>query len=111
MIRKHWFLRWTTLFGLLGLFVAAVLSICFFAFGTSFGEMEFWLWPSSLMFMALDVPSPAPVSTVFAIYAIAFAENAVLYAAVGVLTSPVVYIARRWWTTCRSVPQKGGTET
>ena len=76
---------------MLGLLVASAFSLQFLIFGKSFTGWEFALWPSSLMFMALDTPDPAATSTVVLTYGIAFAENAVTYAVVGALTWPIVY--------------------
>jgi hypothetical protein len=81
---KFW--KWTLLFGALGLLVPAVSCMHWFLFGGYANEFEFMLWPSSIMFMALDVPTPAPTSTVVAVYAIALIENVVLYAVVGAFT-------------------------
>jgi hypothetical protein len=43
------------------------------------------------MFMALDVPSPAPMSTVVAVYSVAFVENFALYAMAGALVWPIAH--------------------
>jgi hypothetical protein len=43
------------------------------------------------MFMALDEPSPASISTVVVIYAAALLENFILYAVIGALIWPIVY--------------------
>jgi hypothetical protein len=75
---KFW--KWILLFGALGLFVPVVSCIHWFLFGGHASELEFMLWPSSIMFMALDVPTPAPTSTVVAVFALALIENIVLYA-------------------------------
>jgi hypothetical protein len=78
---KFW--KWTLLFGALGLLVPAVSCIHWFLFGGYASEFEFMLWPSSIMFMGLDGPTPVPTSTVVAVYATAMIENVVLYAVVG----------------------------
>jgi hypothetical protein len=78
---KFW--KWTLLFGALGLLVPMVTCIHCFLLGGHVSELEFMLWPSSIMFLALDSPTPAPTSTVVAVYAIALVENVVLYAIVG----------------------------
>jgi hypothetical protein len=80
---KIW--KWILLFGALGLLIPVVSCLHWFIFGGYASEFEFMLWPSSIMFMALDVPTPAPASTVIAVYAIALIENVVLYAIVGAL--------------------------
>jgi hypothetical protein len=91
--RKSFF-NWVLLFAALGIVVPLLLLIRFFIFRSSFGTVESWLWPSSLTFMALDAPG-TPVSTVVAIYAVALAENALLYAVLGAVIWPFAYVARR----------------
>jgi len=80
---KFW--KWILLFGALGLLVPAVSCIHWFLFSGHASEFEFMLWPSSIMFMGLDGPTPVPVSTVVVVFAIALIENIVLYAVVGAL--------------------------
>jgi len=95
MSARKFFLVWTLLFGVVGITVPVFLTLSFLVFHRSFGEVEFFLWPSSLMFMALDTPSPATWSTVIAVYAIAIAENFLLYAAVGAVAWPLAYAIQR----------------
>jgi hypothetical protein len=78
---KFW--KWILLFGALGLLVPAVSCIHWFLFGGHASEFEFMLWPSSIMFMGLDGPTPVPTSTIVAVYAIAMIENVALYAVIG----------------------------
>jgi len=85
------FLIWTLVFGLLGIAVPILLIL----FWTNFGQAEFLLWPSSIMFMALDSPSPAAQSTVVAIYIFAVAENALLYAVIGAIIWPIAFVIRK----------------
>jgi hypothetical protein len=99
---KFW--RWTLLFGAVGLFVPAVLLTRYAVFGTTFGEFEAKLWPSSLMLMALDSPNPRTVNIV-TIYAMAFCANIILYAAVGVLTWPLVYAVHHLCGSRAGVPK------
>jgi hypothetical protein len=48
------------------------------------------------MFQGLaDSPTPEPASTVFFVYAVAFAENCILYAVTGALVWPVVHFIVR----------------
>lgn len=82
------------MFGTLGLLVPAMLASGWFLFHSDFGEIAI-LWPSSIMFMALDTPAPSPMSTVIYIYTIAFIENFVLYAVIGVVTWPIAHFALR----------------
>jgi hypothetical protein len=78
-------------FAALGLFVPTVITAGWFLFHPNFGE---WLvlWPSSIMFMALDA---APASTVIFVYSLAFIENILLYAAIGIVTWSFAYLAMR----------------
>jgi len=79
------FLIWTSVFGLLGIALPTLLML----FRRDLGQAEFWLWPSSIMFTALDTPSHAAQSTVLAIYILAVAENAPLYGVIGVIIWPI----------------------
>jgi len=85
------FLIWTSVFGILGIAVPTLLML----FRRDFGQAEFLLWPSSIMFMALDTPSPAAQSTGFAIYILAVAENALLYGVIGVILWPIAFVIRK----------------
>jgi hypothetical protein len=90
MTMKARFVRWTMLFGAVGLLVPIVLLCRYWVFGSMFGELEAKLWPSSVVFMALDAPGTRTSTVVFA-YSIAFFSNIIRYAAVGVLTWPFPY--------------------
>ena len=91
---KPRFLRWVLLFGAIGFLFSAVATIRYFVFGHSFGEMEAKLWPSSLMFLALEAPDTRTVDIVV-VWIMAFIANFISYAAIGVLTWPLVYIVHR----------------
>jgi hypothetical protein len=95
MTLKVKFRKWTLLSGALGLVVPAVVLSQYFLFNKGIGEFEFRFWPSSIMFMALDVPTPAPTSTVLFVYALALIENVVLYAIIGALAWILVYVVLR----------------
>ena len=47
------------------------------------------------MFMALDTPAPSARSTVIVVYAVAIAENALLYAVVGAVIWPLAYVLQK----------------
>ena len=79
------FWRWVIGCGIIGLLVPAALSVKWFGFHSGAGS-ETVLWPSSIMFMALDVPSPATISTVAVVYTVAIIENILLYAVLGAVT-------------------------
>jgi hypothetical protein len=90
--------RWVLLFAALGLVAPVILTVQYLVFGRSFGDSSYllWVWPSSIMFMALDSPEPAPTSTVVVIYCFAFLENCALYATVGVFLWPIAsFLLRR----------------
>jgi hypothetical protein len=96
MILKVRFWKWTMFFGALGLLVPAAVSSRYFLSGatTGLGGWLGWLWPSSIMFMALDVPSPTPTTVVF-VYALVLIGNVVLYAVVGAVFWAFAYGALR----------------
>lgn len=75
---------WVSAFGALGLLVPAVLMLRYFAFGVMFGELEGRLWPTSILFMALEA-SGTTKWDVALVYAIALVSNVLLYAFVGAL--------------------------
>jgi hypothetical protein len=103
MALKPKFWRWTLLFGAFGLLVPAVLLFRWFLFDSGFGEFAVTLWPSSIMFMALDSPRPSPISTIVFIYTLAFVENCLLYAAIGVITWPLAHLALRLYGFFRGI--------
>jgi len=96
MTLKIKFWRWTLLFGALGLLVPAAVCSRYFLFGSTseLGGLLGWLWPSSFIFMALDVPNPNIFEIVLT-YAIALIVNFVLYAAVGAVAWPFVLLVLR----------------
>jgi hypothetical protein len=86
---KFW--KWTMFFGALGLLVPVAVSAQYVFSGaaTGLGGWLGWLWPSSMIFMGLDGPSPAP-STVAFVWALAYLGNVVLYAVIGAMAWIVV---------------------
>jgi hypothetical protein len=86
--------KWTTGFAGIGILVPLLLMLQFFVFRRSFGSIESWLWPSSIMFMALDAPGTSR-TTVSLVYAVAIAENAILYGVIGALTWLLVHVIER----------------
>ena len=93
MILKLRFWNWVLSFGALGLIIPFALMAWCFLFHQSVG-VETFLWPSSIMFMALDTPSPS-IWTVVSVYAVAWLENAMLYAVLGALLWPLAHLALR----------------
>jgi hypothetical protein len=90
--------RWTLLFAALGLLLPAIFLARYIAFGKSFGPIEGMLWPSSIMFLALDVPNGThrPASDLAIIYGIALLENVIQYAIIGALAWSALWGIRRF---------------
>jgi hypothetical protein len=99
--------KWVLLFAALGLVAPVILTVQYLAFGVSFGDSAYllWVWPTSIMFMALDSPGPAPTSTVVAIYCVAFLENCALYATLGVFLWPIAHLIVRRRDRLRALPK------
>jgi hypothetical protein len=95
MKARQQFWRWVFVFAALGLVVPALLLFWWHISPYGAGR-EAVLWPSSIMFMALDAgPTPEPRSTAFAVYAAALLENLALYAAIGAILWPVAQCTAR----------------
>jgi hypothetical protein len=105
MAMRILFWRWTGLFAAAGLLLPLCFCVHWFVFRGSGTELEARLWPSSLMFMALDEPTPAATSTVVAVFAIAMIENILLYACVGALLWFLLWIIFRGFARLRARPQ------
>ncbi|MGB6829475.1 MAG: hypothetical protein WBE41_15620, partial [Terracidiphilus sp.] len=101
MISRPSFFNWALAGALAGAAVSSILTAGWFIFHVGAGEFAVTLWPSSIMFMALDTPGPAAVSTVVFVYAVAIVENIVLYATIGALACGmlrlVMWIRERLW--------------
>jgi len=76
MTNRRFFFTWIRVFASLGIAVPMLLLVHHALFPLRGWGAEFILWPSSIMFMGLDTPTPAKISTVIVVYAIAIAENA-----------------------------------
>ena len=79
--------------GLLGLLVPAALILRWRLLGSTFGHLELILWPSSIMLMGLEGPTPRSAFDIIQFYAIVIVVNMVLYFVVGLLMWPVVRLA------------------
>ncbi|UWZ83028.1 hypothetical protein [Occallatibacter riparius] len=79
------FLKFAAIAGAIGVAVPLVLTFRWFVFQHSFGSVEGWLWPSSVMFMALDAPGTARSTVVF-VYTVAIVKNALFYGLIGAIT-------------------------
>jgi hypothetical protein len=79
-------------FGILGLVVPAILTAWYFLSGKRLENFSIWLWPSSQIFVTLDLPAHARRSTVIFVYTTAFVENSVVYATAGALLWPIAHL-------------------
>ena len=82
-------------FGLLGLLVPAALILRWKLLGSTFGQLELILWPSSIMLMGLDGPAHRSAFDIILFYAIVIVANIVLYCVIGLLTWPVLRLVLR----------------
>ena len=88
---KRRLLKWVLWWGAAGLVVPGFAML-----GAQIGELTVVLWPMSYMFQALaDAPTPVASAEIVEIWAIGIASNVILYALIGSVTSPVVYLATR----------------
>lgn len=99
------FWRWTGAFAAAGLLLPLCFCIHVFLFQGMFSSMEFFLWPSSIMFMPLDDPSPSPTSTVVSVYAVALIENILLYAVIGAMLWILLWTISRGYARLRAKPR------
>ena len=81
--------------GALGLVVPILLLLRWKLFSSSFGQLEATLWPSAILLMGLDGPSPRSTLDTVEILALVIGENVILYSLVGLVTSPIVYLVLR----------------
>ena len=91
---KKPFWKWILLFATLGVVISVLLALQWFIFRVPFRDVEAILWPSSLMFMALDAPGTS-WSTIAIVYLVAVVENVLLYVVVGLFLWPIAYLIRR----------------
>jgi hypothetical protein len=87
--------KWILLWGAAGLVVPVLSTLSWKLFGSQFGELTVILWPSSIFLMGIDGPTPRSTLDIIEIYSMLAGENILLYSVVGLLTSPIVYFARR----------------
>ena len=87
-------LKWVLAWGALGLVIPAVLLLRWKLTGSSFGQVESILWPSSILTMGLD--GSRGNLEILEIFAILIAENVVMYLFLGLLTSPLFLLLLRW---------------
>ena len=89
------FWKWLFGWGLLGLLIPAVLILRYVLLHSSFGGLEFILWPTSILLMGLEGPTPRSVPDIIEVYAILMGENMLIYSVIGLLTWPLLYFALR----------------
>lgn len=105
MTFKPRFWRWTLLLAAAGLLVPAETMIRYFLFDGALGNLEVILWPSSILLMGLDGPTPRSASDIVIIYTILISENVLLYFVFGILTWFVAYLVRRLRSLSSNRPQ------
>jgi hypothetical protein len=88
------FLKWIALFGAAGLLVPAELLFRNAVFHSSITTFEWWLWPSAIFTMALQVPNPRTAYTLN-VLTLAVGVNVLLYATIGLVTWPLRYFVLR----------------
>jgi hypothetical protein len=89
------FWKWISTFGSLGFVAPAVYMFHYLIFRTPLGGLDvakLW-WPTSVVFMGLDTPNPSLESIVL-IYAIAVFGNVAIYAMIGILCWPILFVLR-----------------
>ena len=92
---KRFFWRWVLGWAVLGLMVPVGLMIGPFVFGRSVGLWSVWLWPSSLIFGALNALDPASLPVIAVLYALALILNILLYAGLSIVLWPIADSVRR----------------
>jgi hypothetical protein len=95
LVVKTRLLKWVLLWGTLGLVISVLLLLRWKLTDSPFGQVEFILWPSSILTMGFDSPSPRK-SFVVEVYSVIIAMNVVLYSLVGLLSSPLFFLVLRW---------------
>jgi hypothetical protein len=93
----HWrrsLLNFSLASGAVGIAVPLVLILRYLILQQPFGIIEDWLWPSSIMLMALEA-SGTTRSTVVFVHAFAIAVNALLYATIGAIVWFAVFGLRK----------------
>jgi hypothetical protein len=93
---KKKLLKWALVWAALGLVIPVLLLLRWKMTDSSFGQLEFILWPSSIMLMGLEGPSPRSSLNIAEVYAIVIAANVALYLLIGLLTCPFFFLILRW---------------
>jgi hypothetical protein len=96
-LRDVSFWKWISIFGSLGLVIPAIYFFHIIVFATPIAgfNMEKW-WPTCIVFMWGDYPNPSHL-VIALIVAIAILGNVALYAALGGVTWPILFVARRFF--------------
>ena len=88
-IKARW-LRWMLFWSIAGLLVPIMLTARYLLFNSSFGTMEAILWPASIGLMGLEGP-PRSKFDIASVYAVLMGLNIALYAALGLVSTPIGY--------------------
>jgi hypothetical protein len=90
---KRAILKWVALAGAIGFAVPMLLILSWKLFGLDFWQSNAtpWVWPSSILLMGLDGPTPRSNLEITGIYALLIAENVLLYSILGLAISVVAY--------------------
>jgi len=84
------------MWGILGLLIPAAFLLHWKLTDSPFGELEAILWPSSILSMGLEGPTPRSTLDIAEVFAVLIAENVLLYSLVGLLTCPFAFLFFRW---------------
>jgi hypothetical protein len=93
---KKKLLKWVLVWGALGLAIPVLLLLRWRMTDSSFGQLEVILWPSSILTMGLEGPTPRSSLDVAEVYSALIAENMAMYLLIGLLTSPFFFLILRW---------------
>jgi hypothetical protein len=80
---------------LAGLVVPIALILRWKLLGSMFGRLELILWPSSIMLMGLEGPTPRTSIDIIEFYGIVIAMNMIVYAIVGLAAWPLLRLGFR----------------
>jgi hypothetical protein len=85
--------KWMFSWGVIGLLIPIALILRWKLLGSTFGQIELILWPSSILLIGLEGQRSAFVIVLW--YAIFIVANIVFYCVIGLLTWPLLRLALR----------------
>ncbi|MGO8796295.1 MAG: hypothetical protein ACLQLC_15855 [Candidatus Sulfotelmatobacter sp.] len=85
--------KWMFWWGSTGLLVPVTLILCWKLLGSTFGQIELILWPSSILLMGLEGQRSAFI--IILSYAMVIVANIVFYCVIGLLTWLLLRLALR----------------